>query len=387
MGMRILDRQRYWAYFKAYVVCFTSLVGLYIVIDTFSNLDEFAKRADGIGELFPIMGRYYLVHMSEIFDRLCGVIGMMAAIFTVTWMQKNNELLAMLAAGISTQRVVVPVLVSAVFVSGFAIINQEFIMPNLAEELQRPHADDGSQKVLVSGRVDSRGIYMHGNDADRKQQTVLFFFATFPVSVFGTLHELDARQARYIPPDDTKSPMQGGWLLRGARLNVPVAPGSDKYGVLTKLDNDAGFPPPVKEVSVAGGEMYFLKTGINFQAITRKRQWYNFANTADLIRGLSDPANEPEKVDIAVFLHNRLLRPGLSLVLLFMSLPQVLGGYGRNMFINLGLSLGTAAIFYGICFMTQYFGTHSVVSPELSAWGPMIIFGSFAAGRWGAIRT
>ena len=30
-----------------------------------------------------------------------------------------------------------------------------------------------------------------------------------------------------------------------------------------------------------------------------------------------------------------------------MSLPLVLGGYGRNMFINLGFALGNSAIFYG----------------------------------------
>ena len=50
------------------------------------------------------MARYYLIHQASYFDRLGGVISMMAAIFTVTWMQKNNEHLAMLAAGISTQR-------------------------------------------------------------------------------------------------------------------------------------------------------------------------------------------------------------------------------------------------------------------------------------------
>ena len=48
--MRILDRQRYWAFLKAYVICYVSLVGLYIVIDAFSNLDEFAKRAEGVVE-------------------------------------------------------------------------------------------------------------------------------------------------------------------------------------------------------------------------------------------------------------------------------------------------------------------------------------------------
>ena len=46
--MRILDRQRYWSFLKAYVICYVSLVGLFIVIDAFSNLDEFAKRAEGL---------------------------------------------------------------------------------------------------------------------------------------------------------------------------------------------------------------------------------------------------------------------------------------------------------------------------------------------------
>src|SRR5271169_2556777 len=117
--MRILDFERYKAYFKAYFVYFTALVGLYIVIDAFSNFDEFSKRANGVVETFTIMGRFYLIHMSQFYDRLCGVIGMMAAIFTVTWMQKNNELLAMLAAGVSTHRAIRPVLVASVIVCFF----------------------------------------------------------------------------------------------------------------------------------------------------------------------------------------------------------------------------------------------------------------------------
>src|SRR5581483_9910237 len=111
--MRILDRQRYWAFFKAYVICFIALVGLYVVIDLFTNLDEHTKAARGLGPLFRHVGWYYFIRLSLFYDRLCGVITMLAAIFTVTWMQRNNELLAMLAAGISTPRVLVPVLVSA----------------------------------------------------------------------------------------------------------------------------------------------------------------------------------------------------------------------------------------------------------------------------------
>ena len=49
--MRILDNQRYWSFFKAYVICYISLVGLFVVIDAFSNMDEFTKRADGVVEM------------------------------------------------------------------------------------------------------------------------------------------------------------------------------------------------------------------------------------------------------------------------------------------------------------------------------------------------
>jgi lipopolysaccharide export system permease protein len=392
--MRILDRERYRAYFKSYIICFTALVGLYIVIDAFSNFDEFSKRADGVVEMFSVMGRFYLVHMSQFYDRLCGVIGMMAAIFTVTWMQKNNELLAMLAAGVSTQRVIRPVWISALLVSGMAVINQEFIMPPLGEELQKSQDDDGTRKVLVYGRYDAQGILIHGREADRKTKTVLSFNATLPVSVFGALRELEAKQARYIPETDISSPLRGGWLLRGAVLNPPVDDAVLKESqVLTRLENARGFPLAVGDRTEFGHDTYFLHSDLMFESVTRNRQWYQYAPTWELIRGLNDPVNEPEKQEIAVFLHGRILRPLVTLNLLLLSLPLVLGGYGRNMFVNLGLSLGTSGLFYGFNFMCQYLGNNDVTlfgvhaTPELAAWAPLIVFGSIAVGRWSNIRT
>ena len=385
--MRILDRERYRAFFKAYVICFTALVGLYVVIDAFSNFDEFSKRAEGAVEMFTIMGRFYLVHMSQFYDRLCGVIGMMAAIFTVTWMQKNNELLAMLAAGVSTQRVIRPVWISALVVSGLAVVNQEFIMPPLGEELQKSHDDDGLRKVLVYSRYDAHGILIHGREADRGAKTVLNFNATLPVGIFGAIRELEAKQARYIPDAAVRAPLRGGWLLRGAKLTPPVDDEMLKESVLTRLKNSQGFPPPVGEMPDLGGETYFLHSDLKFESVTRNREWFEYAPTWELIRGLNDPVNEPEKQEIAVFLHGRILRPLVSLNLLLLSLPLVLGGYGRNMFINLGLSLGTSALFYGLGFLCRYLGSNSVISPELSAWAPLIGFGSLAVVRWGNIRT
>jgi lipopolysaccharide export system permease protein len=447
--VRILDRQRYWSFIKAYVICYVSLVGLYIVIDAFSNLDEFTKRAEGIVEISQVMGRFYLIRQSLMFDQLSGVIGMMAAIFTVTWMQRNNEQLAILAAGVSTHRAIRPVLLASVFVIGLSVGNQEFIMPRFAEELAKSHDDDGQSAVHVTGRYDPRNIYIHGVDADRASRTLIPFWATIPKDIFGSIRDIKGRQATYIPPDHPTAPLKGGWLVRGANVNPLLeeellGPSSE---VLCHVDSLKGFPRPYKLPTKVDGQLkpnarptpaiepliekvfsphseyacfaafpslplhvnnvvaksytlldrkidvgrgtYFLKTSMSFQAMTRKTNWYQFAMTRDLLNGLTDPSTGEgsERNDVAMFVHLRLLRPFLGMNLLFMSLPLVLGGYGRNTFINLGLALGNSAIFYGGLILCQYLGSFKLLSAALAAWAPLIVFGTIATLRWDQIRT
>ncbi len=261
--MRILDRQRYWAFFKAYVICFIALVGLYVVIDAFSNLDEFAKRANGAVEMFQVMGRYYLVHMSQFYDRLCGVIGMMAAIFTVTWMQRNNELLAMLAAGISTQRVIRPVWISAIIVSLLAVLNQELII--------RPVRRGAAEVARRRRRSQSPGLrplrleqYLHPRprgrpgDADGPARSTPHSRSRSSARI----HELDAEAGAIHPrrrPEGT--PERGLAPPRTPHLNPPVhsqgAEGRPRSPASMTL---SGFPRPCGDQVSLDGETYFLQT-------------------------------------------------------------------------------------------------------------------------------
>ena len=247
--MRILDRQRFWAFFKAYCTCYVSLVGLFIVIDAFSNMDEFQKRAEGVAEIMKVMGRYYLTHQAAYFDLLGSVIGMMAAIFTVTWMQRNNEHLAMLAAGVSTHRAIRPVLFASVIVSGLAVANQEIIIPRFAEEIQKSHDDDGVRKVQGAQPLRFAEVMIDGSEADRASRTIVNRFnATIPYEVFGTMRKLEARQATYVPAEALRAPIRGGWLIRGATLTPPVDP---ELAGARRLDLDEGqgydgFPTPLR---------------------------------------------------------------------------------------------------------------------------------------------
>ncbi|ADV60942.1 permease YjgP/YjgQ family protein [Isosphaera pallida ATCC 43644] len=388
--IRILDRQRYWSFVKAYVICFSSLVGLYIVIHAFANVDEFGKAAPGLMGVVRAMGFYYLIRISQYYDQLCGVIAMMAAIFTVTFMQKDNQLVAMLAAGISTHRAIRPVLVCSVLVSLLAVINQELILPRFQTELSLKPDDDGKRPLPVSNLYDLNEIPIHGRKADRARRAMILN-ATLPIGLTGTLRELEARDALHIPHDHPTAPLKGGWLLRGATISPPLE--EDEVGPLKKLSRHElnGFPPSTLSQAELGGsdeQSYFFFTNITFEMLTRDpKEWMQYASSGQLIAALGDPSNAADHLAISIQLHQRLLRPFLSLALLCAVLPSVLGGPNRNMFISLGYALGTTALFYGGLFLFQYLATRGAISPIDAAFAPLAVFSLLAAMRWSAIRT
>ena len=103
---------------------------------------------------------------------------------------------------------------------------------------------------------------------------------------------------------------------------------------------------------------------------------------------MADPSNDPEKAEIAVFLHQRALRPLMGMALLFLSLPLVLGGEGKNMFINLGLSLATSAAYYAGLFVASVPGRQRrALADRRRLVAALVAFGTLAAARWDTIRT
>src|SRR5437762_10039136 len=133
--MKLLDRLMIYAYLKAYLICLISLLSLYVVVDMFTNIEDFAHGHDGLVPIVKHIGTYYGYKVAQIFDRLCEAIVLLAAMFTVAWMQRNNELLPLLSAGVSTRRVVLPVLGSAFAMLTLTALNQELVIPRISRYL------------------------------------------------------------------------------------------------------------------------------------------------------------------------------------------------------------------------------------------------------------
>ena len=372
--MHLLDRMLMRSYIKAYAICLISMLSLYVVVDMFMNLDSFSEHHQGLAPVLRHIGMYYGYRIVKIFDQLCEPIVLLAAMFTIAWMQRSNELLPLLSAGVSTRRVVRPVLVCSCCMLGLTVMNQELILPRIGDKLFYSREDPKGEKDLeVHSAREPNGIDISGQAASRSQQLVKRFNTLIPETIAGNLLSLTAKEAYYCPPGE--GPHTGGWLLTGT---TPVEPASreerkqwEHGGILEWLDVGK----------------YFLHTSeIDFEAVTRNRKWFVNSSTLGLLNELHRP-NATQLASMAVTFHMRLTRPILGMVLVLMGLSVILRDQNRNVFISAGLCLVLCAIFFGALFTCKNMGDTGLVSPALAAWLPVIFFGPVAFVLFDAIHT
>src|SRR5260370_33867634 len=126
--MLLLDRLLIRSFVKSYLCCLVSILSMYVIVDLFTNLDDFTERHDSLHEIAHHVGTYYGYRLTKIFDQLSEMIVLLAATFTVALVQRNNELLPLLSAGVPPRRGVFPVLVCACGMLGAGLANQEFVV-------------------------------------------------------------------------------------------------------------------------------------------------------------------------------------------------------------------------------------------------------------------
>lgn len=162
--MSILDRYIARQFLVNTLALFVILCGFVVVIDVIMNMDRFLRLAERVGgtEEDPATGlRRVLVaamliadlwwpKLLQLYNFLLGMVLVAAMGFTGAQLTRQREFIAMMAAGISLQRVMRPMLVVAVVLTGLQMLNQELVIPRIAPLLVRDHNDAGRHSLGVS---------------------------------------------------------------------------------------------------------------------------------------------------------------------------------------------------------------------------------------------
>lgn len=368
--MTILDRYVLRLYLGILLIAFISLTGLFIVVDAFNNLDEFIAGSKQAGGPFVILSSYYGARTLWFFDRMSGVLGMVAAMFTLTMMQRNNEMTALMAAGISRARVVQPLIGAVLFVSVLGLINREFGLPNVRDKLTRNAQDllGDAQKECHPKYDPQTDILLTGRHTFAKDKRLVQPQFRLPAEMLAWGKMITAENAYFEP---AASGRPNGYRLRQVRspndLQKLPSYASDGRTIL--------FSP--KDTPWLKPDECFVASEVTFEQLYVGNGWRQFLSSTELITGLHRRTLE-NGADVLVTMHGRLIQPVLDVVLLFLGIPLVLGRENRNIFLAAGQCVGLTLCFFMVTLAAQSLGTNYLLNPVLAAWLPLLVFGPVA---------
>lgn len=366
MLLTIIDRYITRYFLQSFLVCYFSLTCIFVVFDFFTNLDEFTRAAEAGGGLLRIMLLYYGPQSLAFLDRILGLLILTAAMFTTAWLQRQHEMTALIAAGVSRARITMPVLCASVVLMILGVINREMVLPRMINHLARTNTDLlGEKGWAIQARYDKEtDILLRGRAAYRKDHRIADPNFLLPPALDQYGGQLQAENAYYVA---ATSEHPAGYLLdkmiRPKDLkDKPSLSLKGRPVILTPRDF-----PWLKE------DQCFVVSNIDFEQLTGGRVWREFSSTLTLIRGLHNPSLDLG-AEVRVRIHARIVQPLRDLNLLFLGLPLVVRREQRNVFIALGLGVLVVAVFTAVVLICEYLGNIYLLSPAFAVWCPFFLF-------------
>ncbi len=159
--MNTLDRYIARLYLVNVVSLFVMLAGFVVTVDVVMNLERFSEAASNeiarvgsndSGLKHVLLTTLFIFHLwwprlLQLFGYLCGIVLIAAMGFTCSQLVRNREFVAILASGVSLQRLVKPFVIVAIGVITLQAIDQEILVPRVAHLLTRDQEEAGQSTV------------------------------------------------------------------------------------------------------------------------------------------------------------------------------------------------------------------------------------------------
>jgi len=354
--MKIIDRYVTKNFLTGYAIAFAVLMGLRIMIDLFVNIDEFTEQASiSVLDICRNIATYYSRNSLLYFRDFSGMITVVAAVFSLGKMTRNNELVAVMASGVSLKRIIAPILFLSLMFTGLHVADQEILIPPLADKLVRSHdaldetlsydlwfISDSSGSLFSSSQFKVReSVIVNPTIITRKQRS--------DSALWDVTGIIKADSASYDL--DTKS-----WIFdNGVLLKVSTKLADRPYETIKSYPSDLTPKDiPVRRKSV---QMDLLSS---YDLVKLARQ-----SPKDLARLYAQK-------------NFRLTDPIVNLIMLMISLPVLVCRDPKTLKSAVLISFMLTGLCYIMTFVSKLLASEVIIAgrmmPELWAWMPIFIF-------------
>lgn len=384
--IKTLDKYIAKNFIVGYVISFMVLIGLRVLIDLFVNIDEFTEHK-GLSSLQVIYNivNFYGLHLTLYFRDFAGIITVVAAVFSLGKMTKNNELIAVMASGVSLKRVIAPIVIICILLTGALVINQELIIPSIANQLTRSHDDiPGQQVYAIVCMGDSKGSIINASTYKEAEETLYNPSIILKKEVSPGKWE----NVGWVIADKAVYNRQTNeWDLTMTRTNTLTGETTTGGGLLQKIT-----PPGQEETSASSGELKTYKSDLvpEIIPIRRKEQFTSLLSSKQLHQLAKHGTKVKDQAKLYLQKHSRVTDPILNVIMLLVALPILVCRDSKAMKSAIVISFGTTMACFVAMFASKMLGTEvflGQIRPEIFVWLPVMIFLPIAVIEIDSMKT
>ncbi len=366
----LLDRYILMRLLPPVIAVLVTALALSTALDLADKLDDLAENDVSNAVVFG----YYWNMMPRVFVEVTPLALLMAVLIALAMLERNHELTALKAAGLSLYRIVTPILLAAVFAVGAVLIVNEAVVPEASrkrERLEDTIKARSSEGPSPTGLTTADRQWLFSRDGSRLYN-FLGYDPTETKMLRVTMFRFDRRHAlRFHLTADVVRFADGAWIAESGWLRQVFPDGSTYF---------RRFERPL-ELAITEAPDYF---GRDF----RTADEMSFFELRRYIEAMTSSGYSP--THLKVRWHQKITAPLSALVLVLIALPFGLNRSGGRRFstmqgIALALALGIAynLVLEGLAKAA----TAGYLPAALGAWAPLAIGLLFGLNRLTTLRT
>ena len=287
------------------------------------------------------------------FDLTGPVLLVCTVMVSLALMVKAGELAPMLAAGVPTYRLALPLLIGTGTVTALVVANQEVLLPAIADRLGAPRGGvSGSDFPTVQPVEDfSSGVTVFSGRLNLAQRRIEEVEITLPVP--GVVTEISTlRAGRAVFHADAVLPGYdepvAGWALTDVNLAYEDLPLAEVPAGKVPIVLPINRANPATGASGATSEL-FVRTDIDFDQLHDEARAAQVCGTPELVRRIRNPAYSGNvRHGFTVKLHERFRQPLLNLLATLVAVPLVSRREARSLVVSLASCAGVMGALLGL---------------------------------------
>ncbi|MCZ6598298.1 MAG: LptF/LptG family permease [Planctomycetota bacterium] len=363
-----LDRYVARLFAASYLAALLLVVGLFLILNMAVDLDEFLEPGDdGTSPSMGLVLRYYALKLPFYYLEMSPFVTLVAGLFTAARLSRQNEVVAVLNAGVSSRRLLAPVFLGATLLAGGMFVLRELATEKLGAERDRIHDYlEHRRPHLITGP-----LWVRGSAGERVR---IDEYVSAPaeeggpeirgLSCFRRIGEAAVVIYASVARDPRLADGHWTWQLEGGRQ------------VLVEADQQRPQPLAVFDAVDFGPKDVEMARRGRDQPLE-----LSFAEVHELL------ARDPTNLQYRMVRQYHLTFPLAGLVLLLVGMPFVMGQErGRNVE-RIASGLLLCMVYFGTDFVARTLGLQGQIGPLYAAWLPILLFGSLGAVLYAGMRS